>query len=222
MSAHFALMAKYRLCERLDLNLEASTAVLPDRFDGRISGGKPYAEMLGVTLGLTWRLGKRKFRKLHCDYYDRLLLTQEALHEAERRSDEWQQAAEAKPTEVIKEVIKEVPVGNNFVLCSVQFRSDHYTVNAREHEPALFQIASYLKQNEKTIAVLKGYADKKTGYPEYNRKMAERRAASVADYLVSQYGIDRKRLRTESYGDTEQPYVTNHWNRAVMVEIIYP
>ena len=107
-------------------------------------------------------------------------------------------------------------------MTSVQFRSDRYTVNAREHEPAMSDIAADLQPNEKAIAVLKGYADKKNGYPEYNRKMAERRAASVADCLVKHYGIDRNRLRLESYGDTEQPYVTNHWNRAVQVKIEYP
>ena len=232
MSAHFALMAKYRLCERLDLNLEAATAVLPDRFDGRISGGKPYAETLGLTLGLTWRLGKRKFKPLHCDNYDRLQQTQAALTEQQQQSELAMQKAQREVrlwkhraqqlSQQHKDTTAVSGLPDNFVLSSVRFRSDRFSIVKREHEPALFHVASYLEDNEKTIAVLKGYADRETGHPAYNRRLAERRAQAVADYLVKTYGIDRNRLRVETYGDTEQPYKTNVWNRVVLIQITQP
>jgi outer membrane protein OmpA-like peptidoglycan-associated protein len=47
--------------------------------------------------------------------------------------------------------------------------------------------------------VISGHTDRK-GTAEYNQALSERRAASVADYLVSKFGLDRNNLLTAGYG----------------------
>lgn len=221
LSTHFSIMGKYRLLDRLDINIEAATSILPERFDGRISGDKSYAETLDLTLGVTWRLGKSKFKKLHCSYYDELKEAQETLARTRQQSDEWEAKAKARPKEIVKKEIKEVPIDNHFILGYIKFDSDNYTVNKKNHGAILAQVAEYLKNNKDANVILNGYADKKTGYPKYNLKMADLRTRNVADYLTKKHGIDSNRISIKNYGDTKQPYETNEWNRAVVVEIIY-
>lgn len=47
-----------------------------------------------------------------------------------------------------------------------------------------------------------GHTDAK-GTAEYNRKLSERRAQSVRDYLVFQYDLEPNRLETAGYGFTQ-------------------
>lgn len=53
-----------------------------------------------------------------------------------------------------------------------------------------------LRQNN---IVISGHTDRK-GTAEYNQALSERRAASVADYLVKNFGLDRNKLLTAGYG----------------------
>ena len=74
-----------------------------------------------------------------------------------------------------------------------------------------------MKQDENAKVVLKGYADKRTGTADYNKKLSERRANAVKEALVA-YGIDADRIEVEAIGDEEQPYTdNNNWNRVVIV-----
>lgn len=221
ISSNFSLMGKYRLLERLDVNLEVNTALLPERFDGRISGGKSYEQPLAVTMGVTWRLGKKRIKPLACTYYSELVTARETVAKVEEQAKQYKAAAEAPAREVVREVIKEVPVCKEFVLAPLRFRIGRYEVTAEEHEPDLANIAAYLRENPKATLVLKGYADRQTGTSQYNRSLAGKRANAVADCLAGKYGISRDRLKTESYGDSEQPYETNGWNRIVNVTVIY-
>ena len=230
MSAHFALMGKVRLSSYLDLNLEASTAVMPDRFDGRISGGKPYAETAALTLGLTCRLGKPKFKSVQCDYYGQVKEMQRKLQLQEKQSQEelkkaqreiklWKHRAEHKPVTV--DTVK-TAWPTHLVLHAIQFSLKNTVVNEEKNEPEMAHVAEFLKQNKDTKVILKGYADKETGGAKLNQMIADKRVASVADYLVKKHGVDAKQLILKSYGDKEQPYEKHEWNRAVIIEVAQP
>ena len=66
-------------------------------------------------------------------------------------------------------------------------------------QTALQANAQILNQDPGWTLTIEGHADK-TGTPEYNLALGERRALAARDYLVS-LGIDASRLRTVSYGD---------------------
>ena len=61
-------------------------------------------------------------------------------------------------------------------------------------------VVKALNSNPKITLALEGYTDS-IGDAEYNKKLSERRAQSVKDYLVSQ-GIDSSRLTIRSFGLT--------------------
>lgn len=73
----------------------------------------------------------------------------------------------------------------------------------------LYQIA----QSYKDI-VVKGYADAKTGNPEYNMKLSKKRAEAVKAKLI-EYGATN--VSIEALGDTVQPFADNDMNRVVIV-----
>jgi peptidoglycan-associated lipoprotein len=59
-----------------------------------------------------------------------------------------------------------------------------------------------MKRNAKITISIEGHADER-GTREYNLALGQRRAESVANYLIAN-GINRNRLITKSYGE-ERP-----------------
>jgi len=75
-----------------------------------------------------------------------------------------------------------------------------------ESFPILDAVADVLKSNPKIKIEIQGHTDNK-GRAEYNKKLSERRAASVKKYLT-EHGIDGARLTSHGYG-MEVPVVPN-------------
>jgi outer membrane protein OmpA-like peptidoglycan-associated protein len=63
-------------------------------------------------------------------------------------------------------------------------------------------IAQAMKANAKLKLVVVGHADN-VGSPEYNKKLALKRAEAVVSHLVKVYGIDKSRLSVDSKGSTD-------------------
>ncbi|XYH92570.1 OmpA family protein [Sorangium sp. So ce1128] len=83
-----------------------------------------------------------------------------------------------------------------------------------ESFPILDAVVEVLQQNPKIKIEIQGHTDNK-GAAAYNKKLSDRRAASVKKYLVAK-GIDEARLTSKGYG-MEQPIVpnTSDQNRAL-------
>ncbi|WP_231865016.1 OmpA family protein [Sorangium cellulosum] len=83
-----------------------------------------------------------------------------------------------------------------------------------ESFPILDAVVDVLQQNPKIKIEIQGHTDNK-GAAAYNKKLSDRRAASVKKYLVAK-GIDEARLTSKGYG-MEQPIVpnTSDQNRAL-------
>jgi OOP family OmpA-OmpF porin len=83
-----------------------------------------------------------------------------------------------------------------------------------ESFPILDAVADVLKTNPNIKIDVQGHTDNK-GAADYNKKLSDRRAASVKKYLVGK-GIDGSRLVSHGYG-AEMPIVpnTNDQNRAL-------
>lgn len=84
-------------------------------------------------------------------------------------------------------------------------------------------VAATLDEYQSTAIDIYGHTDA-TGSDAYNQGLSERRAQSVADYLVAR-GVDRVRLATRGYGET-QPIADNATeagraaNRRVEIRIV--
>jgi outer membrane protein OmpA-like peptidoglycan-associated protein len=98
--------------------------------------------------------------------------------------------------------------GDNIVLnmpSDLTFGVDKADIQSRFY-PALDAVADTLKEYPKTTIDVVGHADS-TGADDYNQALSERRAASVASYLVSD-GVLRDRLFVAGRGET-QPIASN-------------
>ena len=101
--------------------------------------------------------------------------------------------------------LKPIKVGEKVVMRNIFFDLESFALKT-ESKIELNRLVKLLKENIALQVEIGGYTDK-TGRPEYNQKLSENRARSVADYLV-QNGIEASRLISKGYGET-QPIAPN-------------
>lgn len=98
--------------------------------------------------------------------------------------------------------------GDDIVLrmpSDVTFGVDQADIQSRFY-PVLSDVADSLQRYPQTLIDVAGHADS-TGPDDYNQALSERRAASVADYLISR-GVLRDRLYVAGHGET-RPIASN-------------
>jgi outer membrane protein OmpA-like peptidoglycan-associated protein len=81
----------------------------------------------------------------------------------------------------------------------------------KQSDAYLYSIAQAYKDSE---LIVKGYADVKTGNPEYNMELSKKRAEVVKNKLI-EYGATN--VSIEALGDTVQPFADNDMNRVAIV-----
>lgn len=92
-----------------------------------------------------------------------------------------------------------------------------------EFRPTLNEIANVLNEYESSFVDVYGHTDS-DGSDQYNQQLSERRAQSVADYLISR-GVVRQRIATRGFGES-QPVASNATasgkaqNRRVEIKIV--
>tara|TARA_Y100001970_G_scaffold212905_1_gene260075 strand:+ start:10213 stop:10686 length:474 start_codon:yes stop_codon:yes gene_type:complete len=101
----------------------------------------------------------------------------------------------------------------------VYFEYDQFNLTAKSIQ-ALKGVSELMNRNSKITISIEGHADER-GTREYNLALGQRRAESVASYLISN-GINRNRLITKSYGE-ERPLSLGSndiaWSKNRRVEI---
>ena len=101
----------------------------------------------------------------------------------------------------------------------VYFEYDQYNLTAKSIQ-ALKGVSDLMKRNSKITILIEGHADER-GTREYNLALGQRRAESVANYLIAN-GIQKNRLITKSYGE-ERPLSlgsnNSAWSKNRRVEI---
>ena len=94
-------------------------------------------------------------------------------------------------------------------LSDIQFRRDESELSA-DTMRKLYPLVTLLKDKSNRDIIIEGYTDS-SGDEEYNRKLSERRAMAVRDFLVSA-GVDPRRISAHGYGE-EHPIATNDSER---------
>ena len=85
-----------------------------------------------------------------------------------------------------------------FANATVYFEFDKYNLSTRSIQ-ALKGVIELMNENDSIEITIAGHADER-GTREYNLALGQRRAESVADYMVLK-GISRSRLTIKSYGE---------------------
>lgn len=96
--------------------------------------------------------------------------------------------------------------GAEMTLRNVFFATDSFRLKTRSF-PELLTLVDLLKRNSELYIEIGGHTDD-VGTDSYNRKLSEKRARSVFEFLVS-HGIDRERLDYKGYG-SRQPIAPNN------------
>lgn len=98
--------------------------------------------------------------------------------------------------------------GDNIILNmpgNITFQTDSADLNPRFHD-VLDSVYEVLAEYQKTLIEVDGYTDS-TGGAAYNQALSQRRAQSVASYLVRR-GIEQQRTLVQGFGET-QPVASN-------------
>jgi OOP family OmpA-OmpF porin len=83
-----------------------------------------------------------------------------------------------------------------------------FDINRAEVRPQyreeLRKVANFLKANPRVTATVEGHTSNQSGTPAQAMQLSQRRAESVVNALVDQFGVDRTRLFAAGFGDTRR------------------
>ena len=221
------LLNTFKISRKVALNLEVAYANYGKELVGVSEGGimpKHRLNQLSVEVGATFNLGKGTWSKtpdvdaikaLSQGQIDALnaQLT-DAQTENARLKDMLanQKKQDAQATAVATKTVTKVVAAP----VSVFFNLGKAKVASKKDLQNVSELAKVAKDNNSKIVVT-GYADSKTGSANYNQKLSEKRAQTVADELVKM-GVDRNNIEVVAAGGvtTLSPI---SYNRRATVEI---
>lgn len=211
ISGSVGLMGQFNVSKCIDINIEARGVVSPSVF-GKLSNA--YTDgSVALTAGITYTFGGKKFSNCATkgeDLSGDLLRYKKALEDAEARLAKQPQVVEK---EVIREVVKEVPVAGPraiFFQIGKSVIDDYGKVNIQ-------LAAKVIKANPGKKYKIAGYADKATGSAKLNQKLSEARAKAVYDALI-QEGVSASQLEMAANGGTDNMFGKDKLNRVVIME----
>ncbi len=214
------LLNKFRVCERIDLNLEFKWWIYPEDEHALRKDPSPYSELgiyahaYSLTAGMSYRFLKR-------DWHREVIYTgpdaaDYAAMVAER--DAALAAANAQPkvieVERIVEKTNNVYVGGKMV---VFFALNKSYLTLKEKIRLDLKADQIKKGPEDKIYHIEGHADPQTGNAKINQRLSDARAKAVYDYLVSQ-GVKPEQLTYEGKGDKVEPFSTMETNRVAIID----
>ena len=190
------LMGDFRITDNWSVGLELNATVLSDTYNSKKARTADW--YFNALVGVMYAFGKTYTTREKAPCCQREIRYVEKIVEKIVEKE--------VPVEVVKEVVVE-PIRRDvfFALNSTKV-TDVEMVKIKE-------VADYLKANPKAIVSVSAHADKGTGTASINKRISEKRAKVVSDYLINKFGISADRITSESFGDVEQPFAENSMNR---------
>lgn len=192
------LMADYNISDRWSVGLEVQANLINDHYNSKAAGNSDwyFNGLLGV---------KYNFSKTHTKKEVAVPAAPERIIERVVERVVEKPAPAVAPAAVAEKVVEPLRRDVFFTIRSTSITSSEMQ--------KVKDIADYLKANPKATVEITGYADKGTGNAAINKGLSEKRAKVVVDTLVKEYGIDASRIKSDSKGDTVQPFEEEILNR---------
>lgn len=193
------LRLETNVAKPLGLSLEVAANSLDDRFNSKTNDQDDW--MISAMVGLSYRFG----------------LTREKPRKVVRQIQEevWEDVPDTivvkEKRPIVKEEQKKIEEVIFFEICQSDANA------AQGTEKAIKDVADLMKTSADATFTLTGYADKGTGNPTINKMYAQKRADNVTNKLIKEHGLDANRLKSDSKGDTVQPFAENDKNRCVII-----
>lgn len=215
------LLNNIRLCNLLDLTLEARHMFVNQRFDG-VSRGSKGEGMTSVTMGLTFKLNRRGFKRASAPVDVTPYLSRIQTLEGDNSNLTGKNKILAEENEALRNRKPEtVTVAGASKVSptpvALFFQIGKATLDKKELTNLDFYVKNALDADKNKTFTLYGGADKATGTREFNRKLSEQRMQYVYDLLVNKYGISKDRLKTVAEGDTNNRFPEPELNRTVII-----
>lgn len=212
---HGGLLSKFRISDRLHANLDLSASIVPDEFDGQSGDDYSFTGLAQATLGIGYTFGKTYWEPVEPMDYELINRLMNEINDLRNRP-----LPECPECPKCPEIVVEKPVAKDlkFLPDPVFFRIDKSVIDPAEWSK-VEKAVDFLIKNPDANVVVTGYADKETATSEYNMKLSERRAKTVAQALTQRYGINPLRVSVNWSGSQIQPFKINEWNRVVIFVI---
>ena len=232
------LINKFRVSPSIDINLELKGFIVTSRLCPAQTNGE-YLFGLSATAGVTYRFNNRTFQRgvagytpkdiqafqdavadgnaaLEASLVENARLNKE-LKAAKAAAEAEKSAAAAAKVEAAKAVAEVESVKAASPASVILYDYSMSKLTAKE-KTRLLLMADVIKNGPKDrIYKIQGHADKQTGTPAGNKRVAENRAKNVYDFLVAN-GVNPKQLTYEGLGDSQSPYGFKEANRAVIIK----
>lgn len=181
------------------VSLEVAANSLDDRFNSKTNDRDDW--MISGMLGLSWRFG-------HKNQQPTKVVTQV-------EEEIW---VDVPDTIIVKEKRPIVTEEKKKIEEAIFFKIRESDANAANGiEKAIKDVADLMKTSDDATFTVTGYADKGTGNAKLNKMYAQKRAEDVTKKLINEHGIDATRVKSDSKGDTVQPFPENDKNRCVII-----
>jgi outer membrane protein OmpA-like peptidoglycan-associated protein len=202
----------FRLSRGIDLVLEGQYSLLATHWNRDYQPRPHYKREFQAMLGLNFNLGRKEFEVLEPMDYALLNDLNSQINALRAQNAELAKRPERCPECPPPPVIPPARENSQNV---VYFRLNSAKIDAHQ-EINISNTADYAKKHSLPIKLV-GYADRKTGNPDYNKGLSERRARAVAKQLTEKYGVPTNSISIDWRGDEVQPYSVNEWNRVVIM-----
>ena len=213
LSANFGAQMLFRLSRGIDLAIEGQYTLVDQDWNREYSPRTRYHRIPQLMLGLNFNLGKKEFEVLEPMDYALLNDLNSQINALRAQNNELSKRPERCPECPPPPVI---PPARENLQNVVYFRLNSAKIDAHQ-EINISNTADYAKKHNLPIKLV-GYADRKTGNPDYNKGLSERRARAVAKQLTEKYGVPTNSISIDWRGDEVQPYPNvNEWNRVVIM-----
>lgn len=232
-AAGAGLLNNLRLCDRVNLTLDARAIVVKGTFNANKGG---IYTLPSLTVGVSVNLGKTNWKRAtvipdgHSIYPVALvnglkddnsnLKKDNAAKADEINALKKDNAAKAKRIEELENA----PKGNTLLdvtEAAVFFNIGETKLDSRQLDQLKFYVDNVINQSSDEKIILTGYADKQTGTKKRNQQLKQLRTSYVSDILVKNYGVDADRvIVVETDPDTcREGYDDPVLNRAVTIKL---
>lgn len=231
----YGILNKFRVSPAFDINLELKafithSQICPAATDGSILHG--VSATAGVTYRFNhrgWERGVAGFTQEHIDAFQQAVADGNArLEEARAENDRLNRELEAAKADALRAEAAAKAAEDAAATAaarelnpnpmSVIFYDYSMSKLTAKEKTRLLLMADVIKNGPKDrVYKIQGHADKQTGTPAGNKRVAENRAKNVYDFLVAN-GVNPKQLTYEGLGDSQSPYGFKEANRSVIIK----
>lgn len=201
----------FRITDNFSAGVEVHANAINDYYNSKRAGTADW--YVNALLGVKYTFGKSNttrvvpvavpVEKLVEDKVDHIVNNE--LDDLKKRVDQLEDccAKKAEPVVVAEPIRRDVffPISSNKISAAEMVK--------------VKEVAEYMKKNPNSTVEVTGYADKGTGNAKINAKYAQNRADAVVKALVAE-GIFESRIKSDSKGDTVQPYADQILNRVAI------